>query len=138
MIGIIKRNKKIKHTITQKKQRYVVNINKKTYIYILKITHYLSDYMTHAMGFYFVLSTFLSYVATHLLLYMEFSYHIITRSYPNHGNYAYFLYRDILLGIRLLEQGLVGTRHHYRSFLVVIINSWIVPVYPSAQSKLIC
>ena len=43
--------------------------------------------------------------------------------------------------IRILEQGYVVSRLKsslYRSFKVVITNSWIVTVYPSTPLKLIC
>ena len=54
--------------------------------------------------------------------------------------YADFLYRTTLLKTRLLEQGFVATRlkSFYKSYVVFIMNSWIVTVYPSATWELIC
>ena len=53
-------------------------------------------------------------------------------------NYADFLHCTRLLTNRLLEQGRVSTRLKSRSFMVVIMNSCIVTVYPSAAWKLLC
>ena len=55
-------------------------------------------------------------------------------------NYADFLFRVRFLTIRLLEQVMLlqDWSPHYRRFMVVIMNSWIVTMCPSAPWKPIC
>ena len=54
--------------------------------------------------------------------------------------YEDFLYRDRRLTMKLLEHGFVAARlkSSLQRFYVVIINSWILTVHPSAPWKLIC
>ena len=55
-------------------------------------------------------------------------------------NYADFLYRAILLQLGFLNRVMLlqDWSHHYRSFIVVTMNSLIVNVFPSVPWKLIC
>ena len=93
------------------------------------------------MTFHSDLSTSLSSVATSLQhLHMEFSYHTsyIMPELAVTTQTSHIALDFLQLGFWNRVMFLQDWSHHKRSIVVVIINSWIITMYPSAPWKLIC
>ena len=88
------------------------------------------NYTTNAMTFHSVLITFLSSVTKSLFIIPE--YGVFMSQLINYAvTMQTVLYR--LVRVMLLQDW----SHHFRNFMVVIMDSWIITLYPSSLWKLI-
>ena len=103
--------------------------------------NYWPHYTTYTMIVHSVLSTFLLSVA---IILSASAYGVFISWLLCYARDCHY-YADIVCCARFLQLGFLNRvmllhhwSYHYRNFMVLIMNSWIVTVYSSAPWKLIC